>query len=386
MFQAKTGQALPYTLVVNPAGIEVYRGTLSAADAKAMIDSPTRQQLGKLLQQGNAAVYVLLSGKDEAQNAAATEAAEKLVADVNSGKVKLYSGPESLDFSPKKESTPKEDQPAAEESTPSDADAAAEAGPKKEEPKRDDKPAHSIRLVKLSRPSLEKDDPWLLRSLMAVEGDLAPLADEPMVFLVYGRGRVLPPYIGKGITLENLVEVTEFITGACSCTVKEQNPGVELLMAYDWQAASAAIAEKFGQEEGNQESLTDLFPQLIAPADPQVKTSVSPPTVVNKPPEPADDAGNENSTTDESATTTGTPSANASESPAEPTNTTAVANASTYRETPSVSAAHQSAVDVASDAVPATQSGPSVAITLGIGLAVALVALLAATIFIMNRR
>ena len=86
-----------------------------------------------------------------------------------------------------------------------------------------------------------------------------------MLFVVYGRGRALPPYIGKGIAYQNLVEVTNFVTSACSCTVKDQNPGVDLLMAFDWQSASAAVAKKFGSEEGNNETLDDLFPQLIYP-------------------------------------------------------------------------------------------------------------------------
>ena len=83
--------------------------------------------------------------------------------------------------------------------------------------------------------------------------------------IVYGRGRALPPYIGKGIVYDNLVEVADFITSACSCTVKDQNPGVDLLMSFDWDSASAAVAERFGSEEGNNETLDDLFPQLIFP-------------------------------------------------------------------------------------------------------------------------
>jgi hypothetical protein len=117
----------------------------------------------------------------------------------------------------------------------------------------------------LTRNALEKQDPWLLKSLMAVEGDLHDFINEPMLFVVYGRGRALPPFIGKGITASNLVDIAEFITGACSCTVKEQNPGVDLLMGYDWRSAAATLAKRFGAEEGS-EALGIPAPQLVADA------------------------------------------------------------------------------------------------------------------------
>ena len=32
-------------------------------------------------------------------------------------------------------------------------------------------------------------------------------------------------------------DLTEFLCGACSCQVKEQNPGFDLLLSTDWNAA-----------------------------------------------------------------------------------------------------------------------------------------------------
>jgi hypothetical protein len=85
---------------------------------------------------------------------------------------------------------------------------------------------------------------------------------------VYGRGRALFSCLGEGIHPDNLVQDIEFITGACSCTVKEQNPGVDLLVQYDWEAAASNIAEKFGAEEGSRYHFSgdSLFPELIIPA------------------------------------------------------------------------------------------------------------------------
>lgn len=40
--------------------------------------------------------------------------------------------------------------------------------------------------------------------------------------------------IGAGITADNIQEYAEFLVSACSCEIKEQNPGFDLLLAADW--------------------------------------------------------------------------------------------------------------------------------------------------------
>jgi len=68
------------------------------------------------------------------------------------------------------------------------------------------------------------------------------LADEPMVFAIYGRGRALEPYVGKGITADNLAEIVMFVADACSCMVKDMNPGSDLLMKWDWDQTAEVLA------------------------------------------------------------------------------------------------------------------------------------------------
>ena len=75
-----------------------------------------------------------------------------------------------------------------------------------------------------------------LQMLLHCEPDLGEFKAEPMVFPVFGRGRALEPLIGKGLTLDNVWDYCAYITGACSCEVKKQNPGVDLLTALDWDA------------------------------------------------------------------------------------------------------------------------------------------------------
>jgi hypothetical protein len=86
-----------------------------------------------------------------------------------------------------------------------------------------------------------------------------------MVFAVFGRGRAFPPYLGKGVTYDNMLDYFAEVTGACSCTVKDQNPGIDLPMLNNWDAVAEAMADRYGAEEGNQRSVTELFPQLVVP-------------------------------------------------------------------------------------------------------------------------
>jgi hypothetical protein len=59
-------------------------------------------------------------------------------------------------------------------------------------------------------------------------------AAEPMLFPIFGRGRVIPPAVGSEIRAEAIQDMAEFLTGPCSCEVKEMNPGYDLLMAANW--------------------------------------------------------------------------------------------------------------------------------------------------------
>ena len=57
---------------------------------------------------------------------------------------------------------------------------------------------------------------------------------EVMLFPIFGRGRVVPPAIGEEIQPEAIREMAEFLTGPCSCEVKEMNPGYDLLLSANW--------------------------------------------------------------------------------------------------------------------------------------------------------
>ena len=57
----------------------------------------------------------------------------------------------------------------------------------------------------------------------------------PVVLPVFGRGRALWPLAGEKLSSPEIAEAAEFLAGACSCQVKEMNPGLDLLFDADWE-------------------------------------------------------------------------------------------------------------------------------------------------------
>ncbi len=226
----RDNKELPSYFISTPYGVGLSFEQLDEAKVQSLIESPSRKSLAAQLETGKLGVFVMLSGQDAKENEATEAILNGLVEEVQEGKVSLYVSPT--------------DEPAEEN--------------------KDEAPAFDIGLLKVDRSSEEEQ--WFVRSLLAMEPDLAE-EERPMVFLVYGRARALLPYIGKGITRENLIREIEFVSGACSCTVKEQNPGVDLLVKYDWDLAAETLAEKFGSEEGNESQFGPemFFPELIIP-------------------------------------------------------------------------------------------------------------------------
>jgi hypothetical protein len=233
-FLSRENPTLPTYLISTPYGAEIFYGKLEEKTLPAMIDSPARTQLAEQLAEGRLGVLLFLTCSDKAANEAAEKVLQGLVQEVKKGEIEFYMPPP---FGP---------MPGAPE---------GEEAPQT--------PALELGYLKVKR-----DDPkeeWLVRQLLAMEPDLKD-EDSPMVFMCYGRGRALLPYVGKGISRENLLYELEFVTGACSCTVKEQNPGVDLLVRHDWEAAAVALAEKYSADEGNPYGPGMFFPELVIPS------------------------------------------------------------------------------------------------------------------------
>lgn len=252
-WQGQEDRQVPSYWVVTPHGQKLYQGSLDETMLRAMWASPARTDIAQQLAEGKAGVLVMLAGSDAAANETAEQVAKELIAEIAAGKVELYLPP----------------------SMAADNENVVSSG-------------LQLGLTKIAR--TDAAEKWLIDSLMSMEDDLTndEFAAQPMIFAVFGRGRALPPFIGKGISRDNLLECVYFLTGACSCTVKDQNPGMDLLFAENWWSVAENLASTFGAEEGNETQLgaEQLFPHLMIPDGQQVvDASAEPADAVEREPE-----------------------------------------------------------------------------------------------------
>jgi len=203
LWLAQGSNALPWMAVMYPpvssVPVALWTGPLESTPVEQLLDSPARQEIAKRLIQGQSAVWALLEVGDKAKDDAAEKLLQERLAhlqgvlqlptleqeDITSGLVSVSQEELQVGFS----------------------------------------------IVRLSR-----NDPAeaiLARMLLGTEEDLKDL-NEPMAFPIFGRGRALYALVGRGINHETIDEACSFLIGACSCQVKELNPGVDLLISADW--------------------------------------------------------------------------------------------------------------------------------------------------------
>lgn len=173
---------------------------LNAEVCERVVDSPLRQEIARRVMDGQSAVWIFVPCGDAERDRLALETLQRHV-ELNQTSLEL---PEQEEVEEEKELLAQVD--------------------------------IELRL-EFSIVTLKRDDPqesFLLKSLLASEPDLEEL-DEPMAFPVLGRGRVLYALVGKGISETTIGMASRFMIGPCSCQVKNQNPGFDLLMSYDWE-------------------------------------------------------------------------------------------------------------------------------------------------------
>jgi hypothetical protein len=202
----------------------IWTGALTKKTAQVLIDSPARREIVTRLLKGESAIWVMIeSGDKEKDDAAASEIEKALIK--AEGVLKIPDGVLTVEEAQK-----------ASQGVGSDPD---------------DVLRSSIPLkIAFSLIRISRNDPAesiFREMLLHMEDDLAEFSDEPMVFPVFGRGRALEPLIGGGINSDNVFEHASYFCGACSCEIKNQNPGIDLLIAANWEAAiagSEVIVEK----------------------------------------------------------------------------------------------------------------------------------------------
>lgn len=223
----KAGQNVLATLFPRTAGEVpdrlVSAGPLGQASQQYITDSPIRQEIVKRLVSGQSAVWIFVPVGDEKADKAALETLTRVLAE-NERDLEL---------------------------------------PEQEEIEEEEELLEQVDIelkLEFSTVTLKRDDPkeqFLLKMLLASEPDLEELK-QPMAFPVLGRGRVLYALVGKGIAEHTITLASRFIIGPCSCQVKNQNPGFDLLMASDWdqRIGKTKLSDPLPEQSNKPELLT----------------------------------------------------------------------------------------------------------------------------------
>lgn len=225
--------------------------------------------------------------------------------------------------------------------------------------------------LRLSRDADEERT--LVEMLLRVEADLLdePFVNQAMAFPIFGRGRALYALVGEGITAETIEDASRFLTGACQCTVKAQNPGVDLLMSVDWDL-HVTPALPYDDSQPTLTGLTSLAAAMQADGTPSATLAA---------------AGDDRSAASQQAAQTPTDAAAATANA-----TSADASSSTAASSSDAPLLNPGATPMPATAGPATSSAESASvqsltrnITLTLGLIVAAVVLVTLIILFKSR-
>jgi hypothetical protein len=132
--------------------------------------------------------------------------------------------------------------------------------------------AYSFPILTLSRS--DPQEKFFLDMLLHSEPGLGEHKDEPMVFAVFGRGRMLGGIFGDSINEANIQKMVSYLAASCSCDVKAQHPGMDLLLSAFWD--KVVMGELFADDDAPPSELTGVMPEPSKPAGPAAKKSEKP--------------------------------------------------------------------------------------------------------------
>jgi hypothetical protein len=168
------------------------------------MDSPVRQELVKRLLAGDSTVFVVVESADKGANEAAFAVLEKRIRYLEQV-IRL---------------------PLIDPNDPS-----SKLGPG---------PALALKYSVLRINASLASEATLLAMLAGPRSELEK-STEPWIAVVFGRGRVLGAWRAADFQDDEIEEVCLFLAGACSCQVKRQNPGWDLLLQCDWEEKLQAM-------------------------------------------------------------------------------------------------------------------------------------------------
>ena len=223
-----TGATLPAAFLFYPAGFGtptlVWQTPLVAENLQDLAGSPVRDEFVAQVTKGCTAAWLLLESGDRA----ADDRAEQLLRE------SLTAAEQDLALPPGVVH-------------PSGAVTGDESAPKDNgyfDPENQLDSGIPLRIafdvIRLS--ASEPREAVLRGMLLHTAPGLMEKRSQPMAFPLFGRGRILQPLVGEEIQTSNIAAIARYLCGPCSCQVKRQNPGVDMLLEMDWETKLAGVS------------------------------------------------------------------------------------------------------------------------------------------------
>lgn len=204
LWEAQNTEELPWMVARYPEQLPLYfdacASPLTESSFVNLVDSPARREIARRLIKGDTAVWVLLKAGDEETDTNAQKQLEESIKTAN----------QTLQL-------PEIDQQDVE-------DGLVTIDP-------DDL---KINFSLLTLNKNDETEAAFISMLLGSENDLRDYEADPLAFPIFGRGRVLYALVGGGIANETILTSCEELIGPCTCQVKDQNPGTDLVMNVDW--------------------------------------------------------------------------------------------------------------------------------------------------------
>jgi hypothetical protein len=206
------GTQLPWVVIRYPESDEnaplVWAGELDKGAIEGQLISPARREIARRLLAGQSCVWVLLESGERAKD-------DRLAAKLDETLKRVAETIKLPEIAP--------DGPQLRSPLPLNV---------------------SFSILRVSRS--DPREAALVKMLRVAEPEFSD-SDDALVIPVVGRGRAISALAAPRVNDQGVGAFAEFICGQCSCEVKELNPGIDLLLAADWDVIFEDRQE--GQEE-----------------------------------------------------------------------------------------------------------------------------------------
>jgi len=185
----------------------VFTGRLTSANIASLLESPVRTEIARRILKGDSAVWIFVESGDREADAKKLAELKKTLAEAE----KTIPLPEI-------------------EERDMERYVSASGPPLKVAfsvvtLKHGDEKEAMLRAMLKGMPQIEHGEPELW------------VKDKPMTYAVFSRGRAIGPLGSDDLPMDRdtVLDLSAFICGSCSCEIKHQNPGVDLLFRAGWE-------------------------------------------------------------------------------------------------------------------------------------------------------